>query len=102
MENTTVNLSIRVDKKLKQQAEALFAQLGMNLTTALNVFMRQSVREEQIPFKITAASEKPICMRALTESEMDEQIRLGLEDLEKNGGIPFSEVYSSLAKECGL
>lgn len=49
--NTTIN--IKTDAALKKQAEDLFNDLGMNMTTALNIFMRQAVRENRIPFEIT-------------------------------------------------
>jgi DNA-damage-inducible protein J len=52
MANNTTNLSIRMDTELKKQAEKLFSELGMNMTTALNVFLRQSVRQGGIPFEI--------------------------------------------------
>jgi DNA-damage-inducible protein J len=52
MSNNTTNLSIRMDTELKKQAEQLFAELGMNMTTAFNVFVRQSVRQGGIPFEI--------------------------------------------------
>ena len=48
----SVNLSIRVNRQLKESAEALFGELGMNLTTALNVFLRQAVRQGGIPFSV--------------------------------------------------
>ena len=51
-ESTTVNLSIRVNRELKENAEMLFSELGMNITTALNVFLRQAVRQGAIPFEI--------------------------------------------------
>lgn len=47
------NINIKTDSELKKQAEALFADLGMNMTTAINIFMRQAVRENRIPFEIT-------------------------------------------------
>ena len=49
----TTNINIKTDSELKQKAEALFSDLGMNMTTALNIFMRQAVRENRIPFEIT-------------------------------------------------
>ncbi len=52
MANTT-NISIRMDSKLKADADALFESLGMNLSTAFNIFVRQCLREEGIPFEIT-------------------------------------------------
>lgn len=45
-----INMSFRVDKKLKQQADELFKNLGMNTSVALNMFLTQSVREQSIPF----------------------------------------------------
>ena len=48
----TTNISIRMDTELKAQADELFAELGMNLSTAFNIFVRQSLREGGIPFEI--------------------------------------------------
>lgn len=49
----TTNISIRMDVETKAKAEALFGELGMNLTTAFNIFVRQSLREGKIPFEIS-------------------------------------------------
>ena len=51
--STTTNICVRVDTELKAQAETLFSDLGMNLSTAVTVFLRQAVRENRIPFEIT-------------------------------------------------
>ena len=53
MNTDTINLSIRMERELKEQAENLFSELGMNMTTALNIFIRQSVRQGKIPFEIS-------------------------------------------------
>ncbi|MBR1385980.1 MAG: type II toxin-antitoxin system RelB/DinJ family antitoxin [Bacilli bacterium] len=45
-----INMSFRVDRKLKKQADELFKNLGMNTSVALNMFLTQSVREQSIPF----------------------------------------------------
>ncbi len=49
---TPVSPNIKIDPELKEQAQDLFESLGMNLTTAVNIFLRQSVREQAIPFRI--------------------------------------------------
>ena len=51
MSGNTTNISIRMDAELKSQADALFAELGMNLSTAFNIFVRQSLREGGIPLQ---------------------------------------------------
>ncbi|GHV60236.1 DNA-damage-inducible protein J [Spirochaetia bacterium] len=48
------NINIRMDEGLKKQAESLFNELGMNMTTAFNIFVRQSVRQRKIPFEVSA------------------------------------------------
>ncbi|MBQ7994613.1 MAG: type II toxin-antitoxin system RelB/DinJ family antitoxin [Bacilli bacterium] len=47
------NVSFRIDSDLKKQADTLFQSLGLNMTTAFNMFLRQSVREGRIPFEAT-------------------------------------------------
>ena len=53
MAGSTTNICIRMDSNLKAQADALFGELGMNLSTAFNIFVRQSLREGRIPFDIS-------------------------------------------------
>ncbi len=50
MEST--NLNIRVDKAVKSAAESILSDLGLNLTTAVNIFLRQTIRENGIPFAV--------------------------------------------------
>jgi len=52
----TANLSIRIDKELKKQAEQLFNEIGMNLTTAFTVFVKQAIRDGGFPFDINVNS----------------------------------------------
>ena len=47
------SVSFRIDSDLKNQADTLFNNLGLNMTTAFNMFLRQSVREGRIPFEVT-------------------------------------------------
>lgn len=48
----TTNLNIRTDKAIKDQAEAIFNELGLNMTTAVNMFLRTAIRENGIPFDL--------------------------------------------------
>ena len=69
MSSQTINLSIRMDKDLKEKAETLFSELGMNMTTALTVFVRQSVRQGKIPFEITLNKPNEETLAAIREIE---------------------------------
>lgn len=77
MANTT-NLCIRIDPELKAQAESLFDDLGMTLTTAITVFFRQAVRENRIPFEITRDRPNPetaAAMRYAATKALDPKVK---------------------------
>lgn len=79
MSQTTV--TIRMDKKLKEDAEKLFNELGLSLTTALTIFLKIAVREQRIPF-------------ALTLSNPNKETETAIKDIEENNNLygPFNTI----------
>ena len=67
--SNAINMSFRVDKNLKQQADILFKNLGINTSAALNMFLTQSVREQSIPFIPTMNVPNERLLNALKEVE---------------------------------
>ena len=51
---SSINMSIRTDSELKAQAEQVLSQLGMNMTGAINMFLRQIVRDRAVPLSLYA------------------------------------------------
>ncbi len=49
----TITVTIQLDREIKEQAERMFNDFGMNLSTAFNVFARQALRQGKIPFEIS-------------------------------------------------
>lgn len=66
-----VNITVRVDEDLKKQADSLFNELGMSLSTAFNVFLRQSVREQQMPFVISKNVPNAVTRSAMEAAASD-------------------------------
>lgn len=64
----TANLTIRMDADVKQQAEELFSSFGMNLTTAINIFVRQSIEAEGLPFAVRRKRPNRTTLRAMEEA----------------------------------
>lgn len=48
-----INITIRMEEDLKKAADRLFDELGMSFTTAINIFVKQSLREGRLPFEVT-------------------------------------------------
>jgi len=44
-------INVRVDKELKEEADKIYKEMGMNLSTAITVFLKQSVNDQSMPFK---------------------------------------------------
>ena len=49
----STSVTIRMDENLKRRAEALFEDMGLNMTTAVTVFVKAAVRQNKIPFEIS-------------------------------------------------
>ena len=50
--NTQTNLNIRTDAEVKRNADKLFEELGLNMSTAVNIFLRQAIRQGGLPFEV--------------------------------------------------
>ncbi len=70
----TVDYSFKIDTNLKKQAEKVFSSLGLNLDTALSIFLKQSVKEQSMPFDIKEEILNDETLEALRLSEKDEDI----------------------------
>ncbi len=85
---TTANINIRVDATLKQDAETLFSELGLNMSTAVTMFLKSAVRHDGIPFEIRRTRPNAEMRAALAEYEerykryqsVDEMMREVLSD----------------------
>ena len=64
---STTNLNIRTDKDIKDQAETIFNELGINMTTAINMFLRATIREYGIPFELKLEVPNDITSEAIDE-----------------------------------
>ncbi len=69
MSSNTSNVSFRIDTDIKNQADRLFSELGLNMTTAFNIFLRQAIREGSIPFNVTVNTPNAETVAALLEAE---------------------------------
>ena len=64
-----VSTSISIDADVKAQAQALFADFGLDLSTAINIFLRQSIRENCIPFAIQREVPNADTIAAMREAD---------------------------------
>ena len=63
----TTNLNIRTDLEIKNAAEHIFNELGLNMSTAINIFLRQAIRTGGLPFEVRLSSPGEITAAAISE-----------------------------------
>lgn len=65
----TTNLNIRIDKSVKEQSDKIFNELGLNMTTAINIFLRTTIREQGIPFELKLDIPNETTVEAIEEGK---------------------------------
>jgi len=79
MSATTIN----IDEETKKEAQELFKDLGMNLTTAINIFLKQAIRERGLPFYVGQAKYKDEVYQAIKDAEQGKNLSKGYNDVEE-------------------
>ena len=74
MAGATTTMSIRMDRTVKEQSQQLFKSLGMDMTTAINIFLRQALIHKGLPFEVTVGNADSVLMKKLAEAEEDTNI----------------------------
>ncbi len=75
------NIIVRVDSQLKQQAEILFQEMGMNMSMAINIFLKQAVKDQGIPFTITNKPNRQT-QKAIKNSQNKKKLSKNFENVE--------------------
>ncbi|GHV54876.1 hypothetical protein AGMMS49579_16320 [Spirochaetia bacterium] len=93
-------ISIRIDDTIKDEADSLFSSLGLTLSAAFNIFLRQSIRQHGIPFAITTDTDpfyNPANMRWIEQSiqqmEDGQVITKTFEELQRMAAVESVDSY---------
>lgn len=69
-----VSTNITIDAEVKKQAQQLFADLGMDLSTAINIYLKKALAEQGIPFEVTREVPNAVTAKAIADSEKGEDV----------------------------
>lgn len=78
---STTNITIRMDRELKAQADELFAALGLNMSTAIGVFCRQAVRLGKIPFELAVDTPNAETLAAIDDVNNNRNMSKAYDDM---------------------
>ena len=95
-----VSVNIKMDEDVRNQAKELFNKMGLDMTTAVNIFLIQSIREQKIPFQISTVKNE------MTEEEIEKLIAKKLQeaeaDIDNGRVIEYSYLQEDVKKKDGF
>lgn len=94
----TANVYTRVDPETKEQAEIILAQLGIPMSNAIGMFLRQIVIQRGIPFELKLPSPTPVAIGSLTKEQFDAEMKLGMDDIEAGRVISADSVEDEMRR----
>ena len=98
----TANLYARVEPDIKEQAEAILSTLGIPASNAINMFYRQIILRQGLPFDVSIPQLRPLSLHNLSEEELDAELEKGYVDIAAGRMRPAREVFADLRRDYGL
>lgn len=98
----TSNIYVRVEPEIKEQAENVLEQLGISMSNAISVFLRQIVLQKGIPFEMKLPERKPLDMSVLSEEEFNTEIEKGLADIIEGRVVSVKSVADKMHRDYGI
>ena len=99
----TANVFARVEPEVKEQAEQVLDRLGIPMSNAVGMFLRQIVLRRGIPFEMKLpAYEEPVAYGSLKKKQFDAEIEKGMEDIKAGRVYSADEVEAEMKREFGI
>ncbi len=98
----TSNVFARVEPEIKEQAEHVLEQLGIPMSSAIGLFLRQIVLQQGIPFDVKLPQNKPLGIGNLSEEHFNAEIEKGLADLAAGKVTSADRVADKMCRDYGV
>lgn len=97
----TSTIYARVEPELKEQAEQILDHLGISMSNAVGMFLRQLVLRRGIPFEVCIPAQQPPDYFQLTKEQFDAEIQKGLDDIKAGRLYSAKEVEDEMRRDYG-
>lgn len=99
MANKTASVMTRVDPIIKEQAEVVLTQLGISMSTAMEVYLRQIALQRKIPFEMKLPSNTPIVLGALSDNEFNGLMENAVKSYADGKSVDFDDFKTRFGAE---
>ena len=98
----TANIYTLVDPEIKNQQEQILEQLGIPMSNAIGIFLRQVILHNGLPFEMTLPVSKPVAIGNLTKEQLDAELQKGFDDIENGRVFSLDEVDAEMKSRYGI
>lgn len=98
----TANVFARVEPGVKEQAERILEQLGIPMSNAVSMFLRQIVLQNGIPFDMKLPRTEPLTYGTLTKEQFDIAIEKGMLDIAEGNVYSAEDIEEEMKREFGI
>lgn len=98
----TSNVFARVEPEIKEQAEKVLDQLGISMSNAVGMFLRQVVLQKGIPFEMKLPQSAPLAYGSLTKEQFDAEIEKGVADICAGRVYSADDVEMEMKRDFGI
>ena len=96
MSQKSSNVVARIEPEIKEQAEAILAEMGISASLGINMFYHQIINVRGLPFKPVAKSARPRSLEEMSADELNKRLSLGLDQAKADLGSPAEDVLKAL------
>ena len=93
------NVAARVEPEIKEKAEKIRSTLGISVSNGINMFYRQVILWNGLPFRPSIPVTEPKPLSEITKEEFNEKMARGIAQAESGEGIPANEFFENLRRE---
>lgn len=98
----TSNIFARVEPEIKEQAEKVLERLGIPMSNAVGMFLRQVVLQRGIPFEMKLPQTEPLSYSSLTKEQFDVEIEKSMADVKAGRVYSADAIEAEMKRDFGL
>lgn len=98
----TSSVFVRVEPEIKEQAELILDKLGIPMSNAVGMFLRQIILQQGIPFDLKLPNTAPLSYQSLSREQFDAEIEKGLSDLDSGRFLTADDVEAEMKRDYGI
>ncbi len=94
----TANIMTRIDPQIKEEAEMVLEQLGLSMSSAMEIYLRQIVLQRKIPFEMKLPARKPVSLGAISEEKFNDLMSKSITSYEEGNCKPAEKTFADIRK----